>query len=180
MALKSTQNTPIEGFWHWLRESIGRTLYLDVTSGHTVFNSSNPIHINLFRWLWPPIVQKELDKFAVEWNSHRLRLQRNKALPSGATPISLYMCPEETNGIPLFNPVSPNLIAALRQHNLPNSRKEAFQWVPDAFDEIAGPVYEANCADILVVTSKNAWTVFQRMVTALLISAPADAWVVLC
>ncbi|OBZ74087.1 hypothetical protein A0H81_06561 [Grifola frondosa] len=72
VALLSTRNIPIEGAWHWFREQTGRTLFHHVTQGKmlNIFNPNNEVHIKLFNWIWPPIIQQELDKFRDSWNMH--------------------------------------------------------------------------------------------------------------
>jgi hypothetical protein len=47
VSVPSTNNTPIEGFWHWLREFRGYNLYENVTQGKLdgIFNPNNEIHV---------------------------------------------------------------------------------------------------------------------------------------
>ncbi|KAF7975358.1 hypothetical protein HWV62_9675 [Athelia sp. TMB] len=96
VSVPSTKNTLIEGFWHWLRENRGYNLYEWVTYGKTagIFSPSNDVHVALFNWLWPPIIQAELDEFSEYWNTHRIWKQKNKNMPSGAAPRDVYTSPE--------------------------------------------------------------------------------------
>ncbi|KAF7367046.1 hypothetical protein MSAN_00963800 [Mycena sanguinolenta] len=77
VALKSTNNTPIEALWQWFQEQSGKNLYIQITRGQDegIFNPGNPIHVHLFNWIWPPIVQGKLDHFTERWNSHVVHRQ---------------------------------------------------------------------------------------------------------
>jgi hypothetical protein len=47
VALKSTNNTPIESLWHWFQDQCGKNLHLQVTKGRDegIFNPNNQIHV---------------------------------------------------------------------------------------------------------------------------------------
>jgi hypothetical protein len=45
---------------------------------------------HLFNWLWPDILQAELNKTIIQWNNHITRFQPEKAMPSGVRPIELW------------------------------------------------------------------------------------------
>ncbi|KAJ6543191.1 hypothetical protein B0H10DRAFT_1897176 [Mycena sp. CBHHK59/15] len=92
VALKSTNNTPIESFWHWFQDQCGKNLFVQVTKGRDegIFNPNNQIHVHLFNWIWPLIIQGELDHFTERWNSHIIHQQRNKLMPSGVSPKILW------------------------------------------------------------------------------------------
>jgi len=47
VALKSTNNTPIESLWHWFQDQCGKNLYLQITKGRDegLFNPNNQIHV---------------------------------------------------------------------------------------------------------------------------------------
>ncbi|KAF7358816.1 hypothetical protein MSAN_01221100 [Mycena sanguinolenta] len=51
VALKSTNNTPIEGLWRWWQEQSGKNLYVQITRGRDegIFNPHNPVHVLLFK-----------------------------------------------------------------------------------------------------------------------------------
>ncbi|KAI0788957.1 hypothetical protein BC629DRAFT_1440149 [Irpex lacteus] len=100
VALTSINNIPIEGGWHQLRKAIGETLYSHVIKGKTdgLFNPNSDIHINLFNWIWPPVVQAELDKFRDDWNMRQIRKQANSSFPSGGTPTLFFPAPDNYNG----------------------------------------------------------------------------------
>ncbi|KAJ6477985.1 hypothetical protein DFH09DRAFT_1253423 [Mycena vulgaris] len=166
VALKSTNNTPIESLWHWFQDQCGKNLYLQVTKGRDegIFNPNNSIHVLLFNWLWPPIIQGELDHFTEMWNSHVIRRQRNKLMPSGVSPNELYSHPEHYGGRCFAIPVPKDAIDALRG-SIKLTRKAALTWVPEEFDTIAAQVYEMLGSP--ECSPDTAWTLFSEMASVL-------------
>ena len=79
----------------------------------------------LFNWLWPPIVQQELDWFQEYWNTHRVRKQKNKRMPSGGTPLDFYTCPQDYDRERLSVPVEQKMVDDICA-NLSVSHEEAF------------------------------------------------------
>ncbi|KAJ7647950.1 hypothetical protein FB45DRAFT_975407 [Roridomyces roridus] len=163
VAVRSVNNTPIEGLWRWFQEQVGKNLYIQVTKGRDegIFNPNNPIHVLLFNWLWPPIVQGELDHFTERWNSHVIRRQKNKVMPSGVSPNELHAHPEHYCGRCFAIPVPKDAVDALRRNTIKTPRKDALAWVPDDFDIIAWQVYEMVGSP--VCSAENAWDVFAEM-----------------
>ncbi|KAJ7149797.1 hypothetical protein C8R43DRAFT_1096870 [Mycena crocata] len=166
VAIKSTNNTPIESLWHWFQDQCGKNLYLQITKGRDegIFNPNNSIHVLLFNWIWPPIVQGELDHFTELWNSHVIRRQRNKSMPSGFSPNELYAHPEHFGGRCFAIPVPKDAITALRG-TIRLTRKAALQWVPEEFDTIAEQVYELIGSP--PCSAETAWDLFSKMAAAM-------------
>ncbi|KAJ7156781.1 hypothetical protein C8R46DRAFT_1004518 [Mycena filopes] len=175
VCLSSTNNTPIEGLWHWFQDQCGKNLqlYLQITMGRNegIFNPNNPIHVLLFNWIWPPIVQGELDHFKGEldhfterWNSHVIRRQRNKLMPSGVSPNELYAHPEFYGGRCFAIPVPQAAVSAFRD-SLPLSREDALSWVPADFDALAAQVYDL--LDSPVCSAETAWDLFSKMASVM-------------
>ncbi|KAJ7892568.1 hypothetical protein B0H14DRAFT_2432245, partial [Mycena olivaceomarginata] len=142
VALKSTDNIPIESSWHLFTNYVGLDIKQILLLGKSdnYFNSAYQLHIDLFNWLWPKIIQLTLDNFLDYWNNHKIRTQRNKLLPSGFSPNYISDFPEKF-GLTHFGVAAPQpFIDALRQ-NIPKTRKECYRWVPDEFDAKASEVY---------------------------------------
>ncbi|KAJ7579619.1 hypothetical protein C8J56DRAFT_795864, partial [Mycena floridula] len=63
--LKSTNNIPIESSWSYMGKQIGYDIknifLLEKINGY--FNGAIELHVALFRWLWPQLVQKALEDF---------------------------------------------------------------------------------------------------------------------
>ena len=43
--VQSKHNTPIEGFWLWLRKGEGHNIRDVILSGTAIFNSNDPLHV---------------------------------------------------------------------------------------------------------------------------------------
>jgi hypothetical protein len=55
-----------------------------------------PRHLrNLFRWLWPKIIQIGLDEFLDYFNNKKTCKQRNRILPSGVAPNVVFNMPAD-------------------------------------------------------------------------------------
>ncbi|KAM6501456.1 hypothetical protein JOM56_004470 [Amanita muscaria] len=94
--VQSKKNTPIEGFWRWKRSSEGHNIREAILIGRNngLFNPNDPLHVNTFNWLWPPLVQSRLDEFREYWNNHQLSSQKKKLLPSGTSPRQMWLTPD--------------------------------------------------------------------------------------
>ncbi|KAJ7465857.1 hypothetical protein B0H11DRAFT_1733608 [Mycena galericulata] len=97
IALKSTDNIPIESSCHLFTNYVGLDIKQIILLGKTLnyFNPGVQHHIDLFNWLWPKIIQRSLDEFVDYWNNHKIRTQRNKLLPSGFSPNYICDFPEK-------------------------------------------------------------------------------------
>ncbi|KAH9920494.1 hypothetical protein B0H21DRAFT_701959 [Amylocystis lapponica] len=162
VALTSTHNIPIEGAWHWFREQTSRTLFSHIKKGEEdgIFNPNNEIHIKLFNWIWPPVIQHELDQYRESWNKHTIRAQHGKLMPSGSTPTMFFKAPSHFGGTRVSIEVTSDVLQALRE-GLSVSRSEAFRWVDEAFSVAAQFVYEDLHKP--PIDLGTAWSVFETM-----------------
>ncbi|KAH9831504.1 uncharacterized protein C8Q71DRAFT_288682 [Rhodofomes roseus] len=159
----SVHNTPIESFWHAFRQHTGRNLYAAIVRGKEdgIFHVNNELHECLFYWIWPQIVQRELTDFRDYWNMHKLRVQRDKLMPSGTTPTDLWIAPEDYGHVRISIPVPRDAVEAMRRERLPISRDEAFSWVDHEFATSAEQAYSSlGCPRL---NKDTAWEVFSRM-----------------
>lgn len=90
----------------------------------------------LFNWLWPQIVQVHLDEFVVYWNTKSTCSQKDKVLPSGVAPNTIFDFPEDYNLADYGVDVPQSMIDLLRG-GISKSREDCFRWVPRAFDVYA-------------------------------------------
>ncbi|KAK7046463.1 hypothetical protein R3P38DRAFT_2508022 [Favolaschia claudopus] len=162
VVLRSVNNIPIENSWKWLRKTNGRSLFEWIVDGKTngLFNPGNQMHIHLFHWLWPKIVQKQLDSFQLYWNHRTPRKDEKKAMTSGVAPIEIYRNPELYGLKRLGRKVDQETIDRLRE-DLPYSREEAMRWVPDSFDDAAHEAYVTLCSPKL--EPRRGWEIFGQM-----------------
>ncbi|KAJ7194810.1 hypothetical protein GGX14DRAFT_377640, partial [Mycena pura] len=141
VSMSSTDDIVVESLWGYWLDYAGQNIKTAILEGPAKgFAQENTVHIHLFHWLWPKIVQQELDKFKYHFNTARRRKQANKLLPTEA-PEYVFNNPEKFNLERLGTPVSKDFIAGLRAR-LAKPRDEVMQWVPDVFDELALQAYE--------------------------------------
>ena len=60
-------------------------------------NYFHPLYRDAVRFSFGPIIQKELDDFALLWNNHRIRHSRMAEVPHGIPEI-LYFIPHQSGG----------------------------------------------------------------------------------
>ncbi|KAJ6517446.1 hypothetical protein C8R47DRAFT_1205666 [Mycena vitilis] len=157
VSMKSTDNIPIESLWKYWLDYAGQNIKTAILEGPAQgFAQQNTIHIHLFHWLWPKIVQQELDQFKYHFNTTRRRKQADKLLPTEA-PEYVFNNPEKFNLERLGTPVSNDFLAGLRGR-LAKPREEVMRWVPDAFDELAFQAYEVLGSPKLHFTT--GWSTF--------------------
>lgn len=92
---KSTANQQIERWWRSLKQQgIDWWIHLfkDLRDSKT-YDSDNCLHIECLKFCFMPSLQAELDRIAIEWNSHGTRKQKNVECPSGK-PDVLYFSPQ--------------------------------------------------------------------------------------
>ncbi|KAJ7331314.1 hypothetical protein DFH08DRAFT_708282, partial [Mycena albidolilacea] len=134
VALKSTDNIPIESLWHLFTNYVGLNLKEIILLGksQSYFNPAFPLHIDLFNWLWPKIVQYSLDDFVDYWNNHKIQTH---SLPSGVSPQFIYALPERF-GLTHFRTPAPQDLVDTLCHNIPKSREECYRWVSHEFEGV--------------------------------------------
>ncbi|KAF8519431.1 hypothetical protein JB92DRAFT_3112393 [Gautieria morchelliformis] len=105
-----------------------------------------------------------LDDFVAYWNSHRVRTQHNKLMPSGATPSNIFTSPQAYGGERCSIPVSQEAIDALHK-NIPFNREEALNFCDEDFSAIASGVWSDLNSPPHTVS--NGWEVFTKMLPLL-------------
>ncbi|KZV93284.1 hypothetical protein EXIGLDRAFT_788494 [Exidia glandulosa HHB12029] len=172
LGLKSTQNTPIESGWRGLREYSGHNLFSAMTAGEGLFNPACMLQRCLFFWIWPPIVQGEVDDFIAYWNVHRIPYNAEKVNPSGVPPNHAYAVPEKLTRYPgqhCLIPVPRARIEEIRA-GLHLTREQALSFVSPSFDRAARQVYTE--LHLPRVTLNNAWQTFIAMMPGLTLIYP--------
>ncbi|KAF9450494.1 hypothetical protein P691DRAFT_846664 [Macrolepiota fuliginosa MF-IS2] len=88
VTIPSTQNTVIKSLWWWLGKKTGFNLKDTILIGkhEHYFHAHDPMHHNLFYWIFIPLIQEELNWFHDYWNNHRIRKQAHKTIPSSHSP----------------------------------------------------------------------------------------------
>jgi hypothetical protein len=182
--LPSPHHTVIEGLWRWLKVKSGLNIKDIVLRGKEdrVFNGDVPLHKlvtsrllyvidmlieqsqrELFNWIFPPLVQAELEGFRNWWNYHHIRRQADKTMPSGHVPIDALEHPNLYAGLNCLIPVSPEAIHNLREYLEEDvgPRSSHLDWVSQDFAALAAEAHRSIGAPIITFT--NAWEVFAQM-----------------
>ncbi|KAJ7842433.1 hypothetical protein B0H13DRAFT_2239371 [Mycena leptocephala] len=159
-SIKRVHNTIIEAFWRWLREKLGINLRDHILQART---NISLIPMDLFNWIFPPLVQAELDEFRIWWNQHQIRSQPNKNMPSGHVPADALKYPELYGGINCFIKVPKETIAELRQFLTEEvgPRSEHLDWVDAEFAALAESVHKSLGSPQITLT--NSWEIFRKM-----------------
>ena len=93
---KSTGNQRIEAWWSILRHRctdfwISRFKTIAATG---VLNVDDPVHIQCLRFCFLSLLQRDLSRMVIEWNTHRINARKIYGQISGK-PDKMYFLPEE-------------------------------------------------------------------------------------
>ena len=93
----SVYNITIERFWRKVNEFIGTFFkpQLEKLTTDNNYDSAEELDRTILAYLYIPVIQKEIDKFIYEYNSHRIRVQKGVKLPTGCHPDFCYRLPEQ-------------------------------------------------------------------------------------
>lgn len=94
------------------------------------------------------------------WNSHKIRRQNGKKMPSGATPRHVFTCPEAYGG-KRYSQAVPRATLQVLRDNLIETREESLRWVSDEFSSHATNIYVELGSPRL--TLESGWDVFSSM-----------------
>ena len=137
-------------------------------SVHVSSNSSNEslflFHSDTFNWVWSRIVQACADDFRDYWNTHKIRHQAEKVLPSGVAPCVVFDFPECYSLKDCGVPIDLAVVAAFRK-DVTKSRDECFTWVDAGFEADAQGAYAAVGSPEL--TMLTGWDIFHQMIAVL-------------
>ncbi|KAJ7767045.1 hypothetical protein DFH07DRAFT_737051 [Mycena maculata] len=163
--LKSVHNTVIEAFWRWLREKWGINMREHILRGKNerIYVSEVPFHRDLFNWIFPPLIQSQLDEFRVYWNQHVIRAQPDKEMPSGHAPADALEHPGLFGGLDCGIRVPKEALQELREALTEEvgPRESLLAWVSPEFDQMARTVFQT--LNISKITIEDSWDVFSEM-----------------
>ncbi|KAG6885107.1 hypothetical protein C0992_005461 [Termitomyces sp. T32_za158] len=157
--LRSVRNITIERGWLAFRLQWGDNVKQFWFAGANVYVESNPDHYNLVQWLWPPLIQKELDKLRDRFNNHVVRKDANKKNPSGVAPNVAMALPAKYGGENCLQVVDtsiiPGLIEAIREE------EDVLAFCTPEYSVQAQAVFES--LGIEEITFLNVWSIFSAM-----------------
>jgi hypothetical protein len=117
------------------------------------------------QWLWPVLIQKELNDLRDRFNNHVVRYDCNKKNPSGVAPNISIALPEEYGAVNCLQSVNVNLVHMLKEEL---GGEELIRFVDKAFATRAMEVFETLQT---MLTMENVWLIFHTMMPLMF---PAD------
>ncbi len=111
------------------------------------------------RWLWAQIVQLRLDKILAESQTHRVRKQPGRLLPTGGRRRDFYTRPEDWGG--------ENLLISVPVEDIDNlleefDKPELLQFGSDSMVNLCESIYRAVGSPKL--EAKSGWIIFTSMI----------------
>ncbi|KAJ7116197.1 hypothetical protein C8R43DRAFT_1091258 [Mycena crocata] len=161
--MNEKKNVMPEIGWSQLRHrwtpGFENTLDFGVNKGW--YDPSNLLQALVFRWVFIPWLQKELDAYRERVNNTKKRADRNKVLPHGV-PNHMYEAPEDFGVLDFRINVDPKSVEYVRNLYAPPEH-EVFQLVPPDFAELAVAFYfEIGQPPI---TRHNVWNVYLNLLS---------------
>lgn len=167
MYVQSKKNSPIEGFWTFLRlkwgDNIRSLLVSHLDTG--LCNLDNSIQRVVYHWIWVPFIQSSLDQGVKYWNTHRIRYQKSKLMASGMTPRHAYATAELRGLRNCLIPLDSNAIQSYRSKLLEDLEKESsleslWFWTDEQDLYLKNTLATLEIGEI---TMENAWDVFRKI-----------------
>ncbi|GJJ07921.1 hypothetical protein Clacol_002127 [Clathrus columnatus] len=156
--LRSVNNITIEQGWLQLRLQWGDNVKIYWEAGEGIYHPQDPKHFELVQWLWPKLINQELDELRDRLNNHRVCKDRTKISPSGTTPhiaLSLY---KEYNAEWMLQHVDCNVVQDLMEEL---GGADLVHFVSVGYAERAEVVYSG--LGISKLSFHNVWEIFRAM-----------------
>ncbi|KAJ6612191.1 hypothetical protein B0H10DRAFT_1648990, partial [Mycena sp. CBHHK59/15] len=115
----------------------------------------------VFRWVFIPWLQRELDAYRERVNNIAKRADKNKVLPHGV-PNHMHQAPEDFGVLDFKISVDPESIDYVRTLYAPPDH-EVFELVPKDFAELAAEFY--NQIGQPPITRTNVWNIYMELLT---------------
>ena len=114
----------------------------------------------LLQWLWPKLLQQDLDQFMEFWNGVRMQKDKNKAGPSGCSRNDAFSLYTKWGGIDCLLPVDVDVVRAMKEFM---GGDDLLSFVPLPFAECAEAAYILG----IDVTMSNVWLIFNQLMPIL-------------
>ncbi|KAJ6466161.1 hypothetical protein C8R47DRAFT_991038 [Mycena vitilis] len=161
--MNEKKNVMPEIGWSQLRHRFtpGFENVLDIGVNNGWYNPSVLLQALVFRWVFIPWLQRELDAYRERVNNTAKRADRNKVLPHGV-PNHMYEAPEDYGILDFKVKVDPESVAHVRNLYAPPDH-EVFQLVPKDFGVLAAEFYFAMGQP--PITRTNVWDIYMAILT---------------
>ncbi|KAH7904483.1 hypothetical protein BJ138DRAFT_1019103 [Hygrophoropsis aurantiaca] len=156
--MKSVKNITIERGWLQLRLKWGDNVKVFWEAGRGTYNEMDAHQYELVQWIWPKLIQQELDTLMDRFNNHTVRFDKNKKLPSGVSPNTAYALHTEYNGQYCLQSVDRQIVAQLMEEI---GGEDLIRFVSVEYAAHAQAIY--NSLGFTSLTLHNVWAVFSSM-----------------
>lgn len=109
------------------------------------------------QWLWPKLIQLELDKLCDHFNNHRVCKDCNKKNPSGVAPNVAIALPHKYNGVNCLQSVDVSLVQKLKEEL---GGEDIIRFTTVEYAAHAQVVFDSLNTEL---TLQNIWVVFHAM-----------------
>ncbi|KAF8574845.1 hypothetical protein K439DRAFT_1649708 [Ramaria rubella] len=149
--LHSINNTTIE--WGWLHFHLQ---WGDKVEKYN-YNSNDPVEYELIQWLWPMVIQAELDWLHDHFNNHHVHKDHVKENLSGVSPNVAMALLHKYNGQNCLQIVDTTLIHQLKEEL---GGADLIRFVSVEFAQCAQAVFDTLH---LMLSLENVWAIFWAM-----------------
>ncbi|KAG8988790.1 hypothetical protein FRB90_002535 [Tulasnella sp. 427] len=156
--LKSVHNITIERGWHTLSMSVLRDIKELYQADHGCYNSADPRHFLLARYIWAIAVQTQLDATVQELNNRPTRRDPNQNLPSGISPAVFSSLHKKWGYKNMLISVPREVVKEMMEAV---GGEDIIRFVSRGYEEKAQLIKTAY--DIPDFTIHNAWDAFESM-----------------
>ncbi|GLB43860.1 hypothetical protein LshimejAT787_1500440 [Lyophyllum shimeji] len=159
--MRQKKNVMPEIAWSQLRRrfSPGFEDVLEYGVQEEWYDIDNPLDVLVFRWIFIPWLQMELDAYRDRINNSKKCADRNKILPHGV-PNDIYESPERYGCLDFKVKVDADAIDYMRElYTPPND--PVFELVPPSFEHFAEALYQTMGSP--VVTRDNVWDLYYQL-----------------
>ncbi|KAI6152555.1 hypothetical protein BKA82DRAFT_4338062 [Pisolithus tinctorius] len=139
--MRTKKNIMPEIIWSQLRRRFtpGFETLLDEGLDEGWYDPDNTLQLMVFRWLFIPWLQRELDQYRDRVNNSRKRRDKNKVLPHGI-PELIHTCAEDYGALDFKVMVDPKTIEDVRQLYI-KADHPVFDLVPHALNAFIDECY---------------------------------------
>ncbi|KAF9487145.1 hypothetical protein BDN71DRAFT_1405132, partial [Pleurotus eryngii] len=156
--LRSIHNITIERGWAQLRIKWVDNMKTFWEGGASLYHPEVVREYNLVMWLWPKLLQQELDYWCSRQNVHKIRFDKEKKLPSGDSPNTFMADYPKYHGEWCLQAVDKETIAKLMDAL---GGEDLVKFIPDKEFNQAQEIYNGLGAPKL--TYDNIWNVYMSM-----------------
>ena len=112
----------------------------------------------LVQWLWPKLIQQELDGFKERMNNHKVRSDINKMNPSGVSPNVCYALCQKYGGENCLQPIDIALVRGLMEDI---GGEDLVHFVSLEYATRVQGVYDG--LNVGKLSFENVWLIFSAM-----------------